>query len=168
MIYSWLPITQYLIIYNFDQGISIQFFFQFKIIMRFLAKSSSFNTKIDPNDETPKVYMFLRSAIGHLPDLGMTSNESGPNGLQKTGQLSSKEPVLFSAFRSLAFLFGTHSHRPSSVRLDPLNPQGDSMILRKCQKFGDSLCGEIRKKKLFFYLQLFVDLVPLHMDSPNF
>lgn len=71
MIYSWLPITQYLIIYNFDQTISIQFF-QFKIIMRFLAKSSSFNTKIDPNDETPKVYMFLRSAITHLSDLGIT------------------------------------------------------------------------------------------------
>ena len=78
MIYSWLPITQYLIIYNFDQTISIQFF-QFKIIMRFLAKSSSFNTKIDPNDETPKVYMFLRSAITHLSDLRITLKFSVSN-----------------------------------------------------------------------------------------
>ena len=38
--------------------------------MRFLAKSSSFNAKIDPNDETPKVYMFLRSEtkVNHVID----------------------------------------------------------------------------------------------------
>ena len=72
ILYDILMVTYHTIfIYNFDQTISIQFF-QFKIIMRFLAKSSSFNTKIDPNDETPKVYMFLRSAITHLSDLGIT------------------------------------------------------------------------------------------------
>ena len=122
ILYDILMVT-YHTIFNYLQfrpGHLYSIFFQFKIIMRFLAKSSSFNTKIDPNDETPKVYMFLRSAIGHLSDLGMTSNESGPNGLQKTGQLSSKEPVLFSAFRSLAFFI--RDPLPQTFKCESLRP----------------------------------------------
>ena len=36
------------------------------------------------------------------------------------------------------------------------------------QKFGQSMCGELRLKKTIFYLQLFIDLVPSHINSPNF
>ena len=67
-------------------------------------------------------------------DLGMTSNESGPNGLQKTGQLSSKEPVLFSAFRSLAFFI--RDPLPQTVKREtwPLEPLGRFNDFRKMSK----------------------------------